>query len=303
MFQARRTFLLLGATLAATLTLSACGGGGGAAQPSQDGTVSVVASTNVYGDIAQSIGGAHISVTSIISHAGADPHDYEPTPQDKLAVSKATIGIENGGGYDDFFSQLAKGQLESQQIINVSELSGLDHGADFNEHIWYSLPSMAKLADDLVARFSAALPGQSADFTARAKGFKTELTALESRLTKLKKTHNGQGVAITEPVPLYLIEQAGLENKTPQKFSEAIEGGTDAPASSLTEMKNLMSSGNLAFLAYNEQTSSPQTEVVKQAAQSAGVPVVDFSETLPAGTSYLDWMAKNVSAMEQALAK
>ena len=37
-------------------------------------------------------------------------------------------------------------------------------------------------------------------------------------------------MAITEPVPLYLVQDAGLVNATPEEFSEAAEEGTDPPA-------------------------------------------------------------------------
>ena len=301
MFHPRRTVLFMAAAFAATMTLTACGDGGGAASTSADGPIAVVASTNVYGDIAQAVGGSHITVHSIISAAGADPHGYEANAQDKLAVSKAQIGIENGGGYDDFFAQLAKGQLDSAQIVNVSELSGLDTGPDFNEHLWYSLPTMAKLADELAGRFSAAVPAEAANFAAQAATFKDELQQLLNRLEVIKNVHDGSAVAMTEPVPEYLLEQAGLVNKTPGKFTAAVENGADAPASVMQEMLLLMTSGNIALLANNQQTASSQTIEVTQAAQAAGIPVVDFAETVPADISYLDWMTANVTALEQAL--
>lgn len=312
MLTPRRSLLLLGSLLTASLALTACGGGGGA-EGDADGssaaagsTISVVASTNVYADIAQAVGGEYVSVHAIISKAGADPHDYEANAQDKLAVSKAEIGIENGGGYDDFFGQLSKGQLTDDQIVNVSELSGLDKGEDFNEHLWYSLPTMAKLADDLADRFTLALPadapaGAADAFTAQASTFKDKLTEMEVSLAELKKTHGEEGVAITEPAPLYLLEQAGLVNKTPEKFTTAVENGSDVPATTLIEMVDLMSSGEVAVLAYNEQTQSAQTEQVKAAAVAAQLPVVDFAETLPPGSSYLDWMLGNVANLEQGL--
>src|SRR6185312_10897258 len=67
MSQSRRSLLIAGASLAAILTLAACGGGGTAAGSGQggavqDGVIPVVASTNVYGDIAKEIGGNHVSV-------------------------------------------------------------------------------------------------------------------------------------------------------------------------------------------------------------------------------------------------
>ncbi|MBP2413847.1 zinc/manganese transport system substrate-binding protein [Arthrobacter stackebrandtii] len=305
MSQSRRSLLILGASLAATLTLAACGGGGTAAGSGQggavqDGAVPVVASTNVYGDIAKEIGGEHVSVHSIISKAGADPHGYEANAQDKLAVSKAVIGIENGGGYDDFFSQLSKGLLTDAEIVNVSSLSGLDTGADFNEHVWYSLPTMAKLADELAARFSAELPAEKASFTAQAESFKAKLDVLDTRLAALHKTP--RTVAMTEPAPAYLLEQAGFSNTTPEEFTQAVENGSDAPASVVTALKEQLASGTVDLLAYNQQTESPQTEEVKAAAEAAGVPVADFSETLPPGSSYLDWMGANISSLEKAAA-
>ncbi|MGD3261524.1 hypothetical protein QT366_22710, partial [Xanthomonas citri pv. citri] len=57
------------------------------------------------------------------------------------------------------------------------------------------------------------------------------------------------------------------------------------------------------LLAYNEQTSSPETEQVKQAAEKAGVPVVGVTETLPKGDDYVSWQQANIDAVKAALAK
>ena len=54
-------------------------------------------------------------------------------------------------------------------------------------------------------------------------------------------------------------------------------------------------------LVYNEQTSGPETEQVLAAAQTAGVPVVPVTETLPEGEDYLAWMGANLDAVVAAL--
>ena len=41
---------------------------------------------------------------------------------------------------------------------------------------------------------------------------------------------------------------------------------------------------------------------MKKAANAAGVPVVNFSETLPEGKTYLQWMTDNVDNVSKALA-
>ncbi|WP_081710015.1 metal ABC transporter solute-binding protein, Zn/Mn family [Arthrobacter sp. 35W] len=299
-----RSTLLASLALVVAGSLAACSGGaagGASSSPAAEGTIEVVASTDVYGSIAAAIGGDKVNVHSIISKPGQDPHSYEATAQDKLAVSKADLGIENGGGYDDFFDKLAAGQLDAAKTVNVVELSGLEVGEGFNEHLWYNLPTMGALADDLATRFGALDGANAAAFTANATEFKSTLAGLETRLAALKTADGGASVAVTEPVPLYLLEAAGLSNAMPADFSQAIEEGTDVPAAVLKAATDLMGAGSVKFLAYNTQTEGPATILVKKAAEAAKVPVVDFSETLPAGQQYTGWMDANVAAIESAL--
>ena len=110
-------------------------------------------------------------------------------------------------------------------------------------------------------------------------------------------------MAVTEPVPLYLLEAAGLVNKTPADYTAAIEEGSDVPPAALKEATELAGSKDIKFLAYNTQTEGPQTQALKKAAEGAGVPVLDFSETLPDGKTYVQWMSANVDSIKQALGK
>ena len=58
-------------------------------EPASGSGLAVVAAENVYGDIAQQIGGAHVHVTSILSDPNADPHLFEPGSSNGLAVATA----------------------------------------------------------------------------------------------------------------------------------------------------------------------------------------------------------------------
>ncbi|WP_309106505.1 metal ABC transporter solute-binding protein, Zn/Mn family [Arthrobacter sp.] len=312
------------------LLLTGCAGAPSSA-PSQsaDGTIEVVASTNVYGDIVSDIGGDKVHVTSIITRTSQDPHSYEATTQDKLVISKAQVVVQNGGGYDDFIHKLADdSKIAEDNIITAVDVSGLapeeeeahasesptgtatesahehehEHG-EFNEHVWYSFDAMSKLADAVAAKLSTIDSASASTFQANAESFKKELSGLQDKLAAVKASADGEPVAITEPVPGYLLESAGLVNKTPEEYSAAIEEGTDVPASVLQEATALVSSGDVKLLAYNLQTEGPQTEVLKKAAEGAGVPVVDFSETLPDGKSYLQWMSDNVDNVTKAVNK
>ncbi len=274
----------------------------------------IVASTNVYGDIAATIAGDAADVTSIIRDAAQDPHDYEATPRDALALADADLVIVNGGGYDAFMGTLLDAHGGDAVVLDAVELAGLDMGAGHddhdhgdhdhavNEHVWYDLHVIEHLAEELAQQLSALDPANSESFAANAAAFVDGVGALEAAASGISVAHAGARVAITEPVPLYLLEAAGLEDATPAAFSEAIEEGADAPVLVLRDVVTLVSDGSVAFLAYNAQTVGPQTEEVLAAARGAGTPVVSFSELLPEGEDYLGWMASNLAAIEAALA-
>jgi zinc/manganese transport system substrate-binding protein len=285
--------------LAAVVVLSVAGCSTGSAA-SGAGPVNVVASTNVYGDIVKTIGGPAVAVTSIIDRPDKDPHEYEADARTQLALSKAQLVIENGGGYDDFVDTMLRSARTRPTVINVAGVSGLNqHPSDgeFNEHLWYDFPTVEKLVTDLCT----AAPGQAATFESSAKAFIAQLDQLQRDEAAIKAKHAGEGVAITEPVPLYLLEAAGLVNKTPETFSAAIEEDTDVPPAVLKETENLFDTQQVKLLAYNQQTTGPQTEVVLAAAKRNNIPVVPVSETLPTNQTYLSWMQANVRAISTAL--
>jgi zinc/manganese transport system substrate-binding protein len=311
----RPAALAAAAGTALMLLLAGCSstGTGQASASAGTGTVEVATSTDVYGDIVHVIGGDRVHVTAIIHSASQDPHSYQATTQDKLTVSKARILIENGGGYDDFFSTLAADNTGGdRRLINVTKLSGLapqtataSPGAagtpEFNEHLWYNFEAMTTIADALSGELARVDPAGAGSFAANADRFKAELGKLRERTAALKAHRGGEAVAITEPVPLYLLDAAGLVNKTPEDYSHAIEAGQDVPVPVLQKTLDLISGKAVKMLAYNDQTEGPQTKQLKDAATAAGVPVVDFTETLPEGQNYLQWMNANVDHIEKAL--
>ncbi len=304
--QNRRLLALPLVAGAAALVLTGCAtSSSGSGSGSDDGTVRVVASTNVYGSIAKTVGGDDVEVTSILDDPSQDPHSFESSARTQLAVSRADLLIENGGGYDDFMTTLAKASDTKADTIDVVELSGLDAGGDaeFNEHVFYDYPTMVKLVADVEQRLTKLDSAQADTFERNAKALTSKLDDLESQTAAAKEEVDGQKVSYTEPVPGYLFDAMGLDNVTPEAFSEAIEEGDDVPPAALNDTLRLFSEKQVKLLAYNEQTSSPETEQVKQAADQAGIPVVGVTETLPKGEDYVSWQQANIDAIQGALTK
>ena len=308
----------------AALVLSACGSSNNASNATGDAgssdstsiaasstaatTVSVVASTDVWGDVVKQVAGdlagSTVQITSIITDPDADPHSYEADTQNQLALSKADLVVENGGGYDDFVDTMLKTANNADATkLNAVDISGktAPKGGDLNEHVWYDFPTVQKVAAQIEDALAKADPADAATYQSNAQAFDQKLAAMESTESSIKSAHAGAGVAITEPVPLYMLQACGLDNKTPAEFSEAIEEGTDVSAAVLKQTEDLFSGHQVKVLAYNEQTSGPETEAVLKAAKDNHVAVVPVTETLPSGKDYLTWMQSNLAVLQSAL--
>ena len=292
------------------LLLSACGQDdaptAAGSSSSSSGGVSVVASTNVYGSIVSAIAGDDVQVTSIIDDPSADPHSYEANVRTQLAVADADLVVANGGGYDDFVGTLVSSSDSKAQVIDVIALSGHEAeaeaaGEELNEHVWYDFATVAELSDEIVSSLSAIDPAHASDYQANGSAFAGKVQELIAAEAADQPRTQGAGVAITEPVPGYLLDALGADNRTPEAFSEAIEEGGDVAPAVLQETLDLFSGGQVKALVYNEQTTGPETEQVLAAAKAAGVAVVPVTETLPAGEDYVSWMQANLDAVSAAL--
>ncbi|XVV04238.1 metal ABC transporter solute-binding protein, Zn/Mn family [Actinosynnema sp. CA-248983] len=319
---------LLGAVAAVTaVALTACGSSGDGAGTA-DGKIKVVASTNVWGSVVKAVGGDAVEVTSIINDPSGDPHSYESKPADVAAVRDAKLVIFNGGGYDNFFATLLGPETEKAKKIEAFPLSGKasghdDHGDEpsgtpttaestkpspepadghdheANEHVWYDLDTVRKVADQAAADLSAIAPDKKATFEANAAEFGQKLEELHTRLDGVGK---GKKVLETEPVAHYLLDTADVDDVTPESFSDAVEAETDIPAAALAEVTGLVEGKQVDALVNNTQTENNAVRGLVEKAKQAGVPVVEVTETLPEGaTGYLEWMTKQVDALEKAL--
>lgn len=295
----RRLWGTLALIAASTLLLSGCAATTGT--PTGGGRVAVVASTDVWGSVVTAVGAGHVDVTSIIDDPSRDPHDYEADVRDRLHVLRAAVVVENGGGYDDFMTRLRDGA--AGRVIDAVRLSGFDAAAPgFNEHVWYDLPTVRRVAAAVDAALQQADPRHAASYRAALTRFEAQVDALATTEAAIRRRAAGRGAAITEPVPLHLLTACGLVDRTPAAFSTAVEDGRDVAPGVLQVQLRLLREHRVVLLAVNEQAVEPTTEQVVAAARTAGVPVVGFRETLPSGGTLLGLFHTELAAVARAVA-
>jgi zinc/manganese transport system substrate-binding protein len=279
------------------LGAAGCGGSYGGS------TLDVVASTNVYGNIAEQIGGPHVHVTSVLSNPNADPHLFEPGTQNGLAVAQAKVVIQNGAGYDDFMGKLEAASPNSSRIVvTIADVLGV-HGRDADPHLWYDVPRLPKIAGAIAAGLEQGDATHADAYHAGVARFIESLRPLDDEVRRIRRRYAGRPVAYTEPVPGYLVAALELRNLAPASFTRAIQNGSEPPAEAVAAMNALIRDRRIDVLLYNSQAVSPITARVRAAAEQAGIPVVGVTETLPPHQTFQQWQLAQVRNLRRALAR
>ena len=111
--------------------------------PLTDGQkLKAVATTNIVGDLVQTVGGELIELTTLLP-IGADPHTFSPAPQDVAAVADAHVVFVNGLHLEEFLEELIENAGGEALVVVLSssvttrefeEMDAHEHDEDEGEH-------------------------------------------------------------------------------------------------------------------------------------------------------------------------
>ncbi len=79
----------------------------------------VVATTSIVADVVRTIAGDRVDVAELVP-LGADPHDFQPTPQDAAAISNAHVVFINGAGLEQYMTRLLANAGGDIPVVPVS---------------------------------------------------------------------------------------------------------------------------------------------------------------------------------------
>ena len=289
----------------------------------ETGVIKVATSTNVWASVIELIGGEWVEVSAIITDPLQDPHSYEASARDQLAISEAELVVANGGGYDEFmevllaategeklFLELVAGdhshtedkeshEGEEGHTEDEAHSDEHDHG---NEHIWYDLELVAEAAEHIAEAITELRPEAFDSVTANYDFFISELANLELRVEALRERSLGTAVIALEGVGNLMLEHAGFENITPEALADAIEEEREVPAVALDQAQSLLAGRVAGLLVVNAQMLDQVSESLIQTAEANQVPVITLSELIPdPELDYLDWMALVLDQMQEAV--
>ena len=280
--------------------LSGCGE---AASDSPTPAPVVLTSTTFLADVARNVAGDRVEVGSLLP-TGADPHSYQPTPQDAAKIEQSKLLIINGAGYESFLDPLlanAGGErtlLEASAGLHLREEAG---GAD--PHLWLDPNNVIGYAENIrdgLIRFD---PGGEAMYRSNAEAYIAELKSLDAWIAgQVGQIPPEKRLLVTNHESLhYFADRYGFKivGTVVESFSSEASPSAQQMAGLIDQIK--ASGAPAIFLDAGDSASLAQ-----QIASETGVRVVtdlhleSLTDGAPAGT-YTDMMKNNVTQIVDAL--
>ncbi len=272
--------------------------------PGTRGAVMIVAAENFYGNIAKQLGGGKVAVKSLISNPNIDPHEYESSVEDGIAVASANIVIKNGLEYDTWMDKLLSASPNpGRTVITAGGQKIAPDRLPGNPHVWYGINNIKAIAKAISEALKKTDPADAAVFEKNLAAFNASLDPVLSKMNEIRSKYAGTPVGLTETNFLYQTGPMGLRVLTPFKFEKAISEGNDPAAADFAAANDQINNKEIKVLIYNNQTVTPVTTNLLNAARAHGIPIVPVTETMPSGATYQSWMLGELDALEKGLAR
>jgi zinc transport system substrate-binding protein len=297
--QARLKILLtvLFVLVAVTFLLSGCGG----TPTSNADRIKVAVSVAPLADLAQQVGGEHVTVTTLVPPA-ASPHTYEPTPAQVKEVAEADVLALIGLGFE-FWAEDMIESAANPDLIVVYTSEGIEVIHDEHEgheignpHVWLNprnaMVQVRHLRDALIE----ADPAHQTEYEANTETYLAQLEALDEEIAAQVATWSQREFIAFHPSWVYFAQRYGLRQAA---VVEQTPGREPSPAELAEIIETARRIGAKAIFA-EPQFSSKAAETI---AAESGAQVLFLNPLGGANgpTSYLEMMRYNVAQMGKAM--
>jgi len=133
-------------------------------------------------------------------------HDYQLTPEDMRLLSKADIFIVNGGGIENFLTEVAK-QYPDLEVIEACEDLNLSH----NAHAWMSLDSYKVQIKTIESRLRTLDEDHAKEYERNAEAYIAQIDELAEKAETIKDLAAGVKVGVLHEAFEFLAQDYDMD--------------------------------------------------------------------------------------------
>ena len=295
-----------------------------------DGKISVVTTIFPYYDFVRQLAGDKADIRLLLS-PGSDPHSYEPTPSDIVAIENCDIFIYNGGESDEWVD----GVLPSIENKNVKVMKmmeyvplryeqsmdhshehsghkdmddndeGHDHeeGEEHDEHIWTSIKNAERISASIADELMSVDSENSKYYNERKTDYISQLDSLDKKFTEAANNKKRDTLVFGDRFPfLYFVSDydLGYECAFPGCSHE-----TEPSTAVVSHLIDFTREHDIPVVFYLELSSGKIAQIISE---DSSAKTLQFSschnvtkEDFENGATYVSVMEQNLEALKEAL--
>ena len=300
--------------IALSIVLVACAGGSSdesGCPVIEDRKINVVATTPMIGEFVSQVGGDNINLT-VIMPPEADPHSYEPSPQDAGTIADADLVFYTGLKYEPAaVVKLLESSACSTDVLAVvgetvfpiefKEEGGDDeegheghgHGA-YDPHFWFDPNRVIYAAEYIEGKLVELDPSNTSSYESAGSAYTDELKGLVGQVSDLISTVPSQNrkLITTHESLGYLEAKFGLEVLS--TIIPNLDSNNEISPSQLVGVIDVIEDNSVKVIFIEAETPSVYAETI---VAETGIKAVEglWVETLKEGQTYSEFL---ISAVE-----
>lgn len=289
-------------------------------EPRNNSKLSIVTTIFPYYDFVRSIAGDCAEIKLLLS-PGSEPHSYDPSPSDIVAIENCDIFIYNGGESDEWVESVLDG-IENKKIKIMRMMDYVDllneqdsifgekkknsedeHEEEFDEHIWTSVKNAEKLSNAIYNELLKCDNNNSNIYSKNKDSYINELKKLDDEFSEIVANGKRNTVVFGDRFPfLYFVTDYSIE------YECAFPGCSSETEPSIVTVKHLIDfvrNKKIPAVFYLEFSNG---KVAKLISEDTGAKTLRFSschnvtkDEFESGATYLSLMEQNAKALKEAL--
>lgn len=295
-----------------------------------DGKISIVTTIFPYYDFVRQLAGDKADVRLLLS-PGSDPHSYEPTPSDIVAIENCDLFIYNGGESDEWVDGVLSSienknvkVMKMMEYVTLRHEQSMDHnhehaehedmddndeghdheeGEEYDEHIWTSIRNAermsASIADELIS-----VDSKNSDYYNEKKAdYISSLDSLDKKFTEVANNKKRDTLVFGDRFPfLYFVSDydLGYECAFPGCSHE-----TEPSTAVVSHLIDFTRENNIPVVFYLELSSGKIAQIISE---DSSAKTMQFSschnvtkKDFENGATYISVMEQNLEALKEAL--
>lgn len=253
---------------------------------SNNGKIGVVVSVAPEMEFVKAVGGDRVNV-SLMVPPGADPHTYEPLPNQLREVSRAKMYVEVGTPLEFELNYMDRIKSSNQDMLVVNGSQGIEliqntaeHENNSDPHVWVSPKKARIMVENIYQGLVQVDPAGQEYYAENRDQYIRQLNDLDKNITESLRGKENTKILVYHPAWAYFCNDYRLQQI-------AIESGGKEPTSQeIAKVVDLARENNIKVIFVEPQYSPQAAQVIASEIGGRVVVIDDLSE------NYLENMRK-----------